>query len=97
MFRAQLQSPRMAAWQFRLARMPRWSWPTIGVAAVLLVLSVAVFAAIAGVITLALAAGYLAVRNVYRRLAGGRTTQLAQRDPFTSRDVIVVERVDNKV
>ena len=97
MFRAQLQSPRLAAWQFRLARIPRWCWPIIGVAVVLLVLAVAAFAAIAGVITLAVAAVYLTVRNVYRRLTGPRATQLVRQDPFTARDVIVVERIDTKV
>ncbi len=97
MFRAQLQSPRLAALQYRLSRIPRWSWPIIGLAIALLVLAVAVFAAVAGLIVMVVAAGYLTVRNLYRRLTSPRATQLVRPEPFTARDVIVVERIDTKV
>jgi len=61
-----------------------------------LLAAVAVFAAVAGAIVLTVVLGLLMVRNAVRRLSGARPTDMVRHDPFTERDVIVVERVDKQ-
>jgi hypothetical protein len=99
MFRVGVQSPQVMLWQARLSRIPRWGWALIGIAVVVpivvLLLTMAVVAVTVGIVVLAVVAGIVAVRNMLHRIAGGRRqTGLVPQDPFTARDVIVVERID---
>lgn len=53
------QDPRVALWQSRLARMPRWGWWLIGAAVITPVILI-----LAGIIALALIFGFAAVAVV---------------------------------
>jgi hypothetical protein len=85
MFHARFQDPRIAKWQGRLARVPRWAWIAFGIGVLIpiVVLGIAILAVAltTGAIVLAavlVASGILGV--VYKLLNRGRRLPAGRRD-----------------